>query len=89
MAVVRTLGRSASELKRLTSPKTKVMGFSGPLKFLSGLAPVLTVIAGVLDQLNGYALVYVGITGDGFWVSARRAVGLAGKRKGGRLLDCK
>lgn len=87
VAVVRVIGRSAAELKRVTSPKSKIL--PTPLAFLTRLAPVFGVIAGVLDQMNGYALVYVGITGEGFWPSARRAVSLAGKRKGGRLLDCK
>ncbi|ORY34237.1 plasma-membrane choline transporter-domain-containing protein [Naematelia encephala] len=85
VATVRVVGRSAAEMKRITSPKSKIL--PSPLSFLSNLAPVFAVIAGVLDQLNGYALVYVGITGEAFWPSARRAVGLAGKRKGGRLLD--
>nr|XP_031863504.1 uncharacterized protein CI109_000754 [Kwoniella shandongensis]KAA5530576.1 hypothetical protein CI109_000754 [Kwoniella shandongensis] len=85
VATVRVVGRSAAELKRITNPKSKVL--PTPLHFLTSLTPIFTVIAGVLDQLNGYALVYVGITGDAFWPSARRAVGLAGRRKGGRLLD--
>lgn len=79
-------GRAAAELKRVTSPRSNIL--PTPLLFLSKLTPVFTIVAGVLDQLNGYALVYVGITGDAFWPSARRAVGLAGKRKGGHLLDC-
>ena len=84
VATVRVVGRSAAELKRVTrSPALPT-----PLMFLSSLTPVFTVIAGVLDQLNGYALVYVGITGDAFWPSARRAVGLAGRRRAGHLLDC-
>lgn len=81
------MGRSAAQMKRVTSPKSRIL--PTPLSFLSYLTPGFTIIAGVLDQLNGYALVYVGITGDPFWPSARRAVGLAGKRKGGKLLDCK
>ena len=85
--MVRTAGRSVSELRRVTSPRANVL--PSWLSFLTGLSPVLKVLAGVLDQLNGYALVYVGITGDAFWPSARRAVGLAGKRKAGHLLDCK
>ncbi|WVQ93672.1 hypothetical protein IAU59_000748 [Kwoniella sp. CBS 9459] len=85
VASVRVVGRSAAELKRVTNPKSKIL--PTPLHFLTALAPVFTIIAGVLDQLNGYALVYVGITGEAFWPSARRAVGLAGRRKGGKLLD--
>lgn len=82
---MRTVGRAASTLKQYTSPKnTRLPSF---LSFLHHLAPVFTIIAGVLDQLNGYALVYVGITGDAFWPSARRAVGLAGRRRVGKLLD--
>lgn len=86
VAIVRVVGRSAAELRRLTSPKSKLL--PAPLVFLSKLTPLFAIIAGVLDQLNGYALVYVGITGEAFWPSARRAVGLAGRRKGGRFLDC-
>ncbi|WRT63851.1 uncharacterized protein IL334_000776 [Kwoniella shivajii] len=85
IAVVRTVGRAAAEMKRVTNPKSKIL--PTPLHFLTGLTPIFSIVAGVLDQLNGYALVYVGITGDAFWPSARRAVGLAGRRKGGRLLD--
>lgn len=80
------IGRSAAAMKRVTSPKANIL--PAPLVFLSKLTPVFSIIAGVLDQLNGYALVYVGITGEAFWPSARRAVGLAGRRKGGKLLDC-
>lgn len=69
-------------MKRVTSPKV----LPTPLGFLSRLTPVFSIIASVLDQLNGYALVYVGITGEAFWPSARRAVGLAKRRSG--LLDC-
>jgi hypothetical protein len=58
------------------------------LGFVTRLTPVFAIVAGVLDQLNGYALVYVGITGEAFWPAARRAVGLAGRRRGGHLLDC-
>ncbi|WVF66040.1 hypothetical protein IAT40_000778 [Kwoniella sp. CBS 6097] len=85
VATVRVVGRSAAELKRVTNPKSKIL--PTPLHFLTALAPIFTIIAGVLDQLNGYALVYVGITGEAFWPSARRTVGLAGRRKGGKLLD--
>lgn len=86
VATVRVVGRSAAELKRVTSPRSKLLPSS--LGFLSKLTPFFAIIAGVLDQLNGYALVYVGITGEAFWPSARKAVGLAGKRSGGDLLDC-
>ncbi|WVR03619.1 hypothetical protein IAU60_000611 [Kwoniella sp. DSM 27419] len=85
VATVRVVGRSAAELKRVTNPKSKIL--PSPLHFLTGLAPMFAVVAGILDQLNGYALVYVGITGEAFWPSARRAVALAGRRNGGRLLD--
>ncbi|ODN76186.1 hypothetical protein L202_06106 [Cryptococcus amylolentus CBS 6039] len=85
IAVVRTVGSAAASLKQFTSPRNpRLPSF---LTFLHHLSPVLTVIAGVLDQLNGYALVYVGITGDAFWPSARRSVSLAGRRKAGHLLD--
>ncbi|WVO16732.1 hypothetical protein L204_104415 [Cryptococcus depauperatus] len=85
LATVRTIGRSASTLKRLTSPKyNKLPHF---LLWLNHLTPILVLMEGVLDQLNSYALVYVGITGEPFWPSARRAVGLASRRRVGRLLD--
>ncbi|WVQ80868.1 hypothetical protein IAT38_002975 [Cryptococcus sp. DSM 104549] len=85
IAIVRIAGRSAYTLKRLTSPKYTAL--PTPLTWLRNLTPVFSIVASVLDQLNGYALVYVGITGEAFWPSARRAVGLAGKRRGGKLLD--
>lgn len=87
VATVRVVGRIANELKRITSPRSKVL--PNALSFLHSLTPILTMIASVLDQLNGYALVYVGITGESFWPSARRAVGLASRRNSGKLLDCK
>lgn len=86
MAIVRFVGRGAAELKRVTSPRSNVL--PPWLTFITKLTPLFAVVAGVLDQLNGYALVYVGITGEAFWPSARRAVGLAGRRRGGHLLDC-
>ena len=87
VAVVRVIGRSAAAAKRVTSPRSKYL--PAFLSFLTNLSPAFALIAGVLDQMNGYALVYVGITGEAFWPSARRAVGLAKGRKGARLLDCK
>jgi len=87
VAIVRLAGRAAAEMKRITSPRSNIL--PGPLMFISKATPLFAIVAGLLDQLNGYALVYVGITGDAFWPSARRAVSLAGRRKGGHLLDCK
>ncbi|EIW67934.1 hypothetical protein TREMEDRAFT_40073 [Tremella mesenterica DSM 1558] len=84
VAIVRVVGRSAAELRRITSPRNPL---PAPVAFLSKLTPLFAVIASVLDQLNGYALVYVGLTGEAFWPSAKRAVNLAGRRKGGRFLD--
>jgi hypothetical protein len=52
------------------------------------LTPVFGFLAGLLEQVNGYALVYVGITGEAFWPSARRAVSLVGRKHRGHLLDC-
>ncbi|KDQ10206.1 hypothetical protein BOTBODRAFT_190664 [Botryobasidium botryosum FD-172 SS1] len=52
---------------------------------LSAFHP-LTILAGmisVLDSLSAYGLVYVGVTGEGFWVSARRARELTGNGSGG------
>ncbi|WOO76951.1 CTL-like protein [Vanrija pseudolonga] len=85
VASVRLVGRMAAELKRITSPRSKVL--PSALSFLSHLTPFFNITASVLDQLNGYALVYVGITGDAFWPSARRAVGLASRKNAGKLLD--
>lgn len=87
VAIVRLAGRAAAEMKRITNPRSNIL--PTPLTFISKMTPLFSIVAGLLDQLNGYALVYVGITGDAFWPSARRAVGLAGRRKGGHLLDCK
>jgi hypothetical protein len=77
VAIIRVIGRLASVLRRISIRYTP----------FAVLTPLLTLVAGVLDQLNGYALVYVGITGEAFWPSARRAVGLAKKRRARRLLD--
>ena len=60
-----------------------------PVDLISVIAPVIAVLSGLLDHVNGYALIYVGVTGEAFWPSAKRAIGLAGRRKGSRLLDCK
>jgi hypothetical protein len=60
-----------------------------PVDLVSVIAPVIAVLSGLLDYVNGYALIYVGVTGEPFWPSAKRAIGLAGRRKGSRLLDCK
>lgn len=45
----------------------------------------------MLDQLNGYTLVYVGITGQPFFFSARAVASLVTRRNRGsgrKLLDC-
>lgn len=88
VAISRAVGRFALEARRITHPRSKVL--PGPLTFLQNLTPLFTLLASVLEQLNGYALVYVGVTGDAFWPSASRAVKLASRRRGavGRLLDC-
>lgn len=84
VASVRVVGRTANELKNLTAPRR----LPRSLSFLARLMPIFSVAASILDQVNGYALVYVGITGEAFWPSARRAVGLASRRRSGQLLDC-
>lgn len=85
VASVRVIGRAASELKGLTTPRR----LPRSLSFMARLMPIFSVAANIMDQVNGYALVYVGITGEAFWPSARRAVGLASRRRSGQLLDCK
>jgi hypothetical protein len=60
-----------------------------PVDLVAAISPVIVVLSGLLDYVNGYALIYVGVTGEAFWPSAKRAIGLAGRRKGSRLLDCK
>lgn len=87
VAVLRIVGQLAARARRIVHPRANVL--PGPLLFLTALTPLFTAVASILDQLNGYASVYVGITGEPFWPSAKRAVRLAGKRKGGagRLLD--
>lgn len=87
VATMRVVGRTAAELKRVTSPRSHVL--PSALSFLTSLTPIFSIIASVLDQANGYALVYVGVTGEAFWPSARRAVGLTSRRNSGKLLDCK
>jgi len=87
VAVLRIAGQIAARARRIVHPRANVL--PSALSFLSALTPLFTAVASVLDQLNGYALVYVGITGDPFWSSAKRSVRLAGRRRGGtgRLLD--
>jgi len=59
-----------------------------PVDLVAVISPVIVMLSGLLDYVNGYALIYVGVTGEAFWPSAKRAIGLAGRRKGSRLLDC-
>lgn len=76
-------------IKQRLSPQSRRNAFIPiPTDLLSIIAPILNALAGLVDYVNGYALVYVGITGDPFWPSAKRAVRLAGKRGRSRLLDC-
>lgn len=60
-----------------------------PVDLVAVISPVIALLSSLLDYVNGYALIYVGVTGEAFWPSAKRAIGLAGRRKGSRLLDCK
>lgn len=85
VATMRIVGRTAAEMKRVTSQRRKVLPRA--LSFLTSLTPIFSIVASVLDQANSYALVYVGVTGDAFWPSARRAVGLTSRRNCGKLLD--
>ncbi|BEI89586.1 uncharacterized protein CcaverHIS019_0209480 [Cutaneotrichosporon cavernicola] len=85
VATMRFVGRAAAEMKRITSPRSKVL--PSAFSFLTSLSPVFSIVASVLDQANSYALVYVGVTGEAFWPSARRAVGLTSRRNSGKLLD--
>jgi hypothetical protein len=53
--------------------------YTGPLLFAAGY------LEDVAGSLSKYALVYVGLTGEGFWVSARRARALvSGAENGSR-----
>lgn len=84
-----TDGLLSCMIKQRLSPQSRRNAFIPiPTDLLSIIAPILNALAGLVDYVNGYALVYVGITGDPFWPSAKRAVRLAGKRGRSRLLDC-
>ncbi len=51
--------------------------YTGPLLFAAGY------LEDAAGSLSKYALVYVGITGEGFWVSARRARALVTSAESG------
>ena len=51
--------------------------YTGPLLFAAGY------LEDAAGSLSKYALVYVGLTGEGFWVSARRARALAAGAESG------
>jgi hypothetical protein len=70
VATVRVVGRTAAELKRITSPKSQIL--PSPLMFFAKLTPLFAIVAGVLDQLNG------SVTGQG--QEGRKAAGLYVKR---------
>ncbi|KAL7409201.1 plasma-membrane choline transporter-domain-containing protein [Mrakia frigida] len=89
MAVLRAVREVAYSLKKATSPSTisSLPEFFHPLNILE---PIFGIVASILDQLNGYALVYVGITGEAFFPSARAVAGLVARRNRGsgrKLLD--
>lgn len=90
LTMVKTSHRLAVELSRATSP-TRLAGLPDVLRPLGAMEPIAGIVAGVLEQLNGYALVYVGVTGEPFLRSAR-AVGALLRRRargsGRKLLDC-
>lgn len=73
-----------SWLRRLTTPPQ--------LRFLAPLHPLAFLgnwIAS-LDTISTYALVYIGITGDNFWQSAKRARGIVanhGSTAAARVID--
>ena len=51
--------------------------YTGPLLYAAGY------LEDAAGSLSKYALVYVGLTGEGFWVSARRARALVAAAEGG------
>ncbi|KDQ50222.1 hypothetical protein JAAARDRAFT_142283 [Jaapia argillacea MUCL 33604] len=53
-----------------------------PVAMVCGLAA--TYLESATGTLSGYALVYVGLTGDRFWVGARRSRVLVGVAEGGQ-----
>lgn len=57
-------------MRRFTTPPQ--------LRFLAPLHPLAFVgrFIAPLDSVSTYALVYIGITGDGFWSSAKKARGI-------------
>lgn len=70
-------------LRRLTTPpQLRFLAPLHPLAFLSGAIATL-------DSVSTYALVYIGVTGDGFWPSARRARGIVPNpgAKSARIVD--
>jgi hypothetical protein len=84
------LGSVDRNLLQATSPSSisALPEFLHPLNLLE---PLFGVVASILDQLNGYALVYVGITGEAFFPSARAVAGLIARRNRGsgkKLMDC-
>ncbi|KAH8080812.1 plasma-membrane choline transporter-domain-containing protein [Filobasidium floriforme] len=85
VAVMRFLGRVAIELRRALNSRSGMLPI--PVDLVAAISPVIVMLSGLLDYVNGYALIYVGVTGEAFWPSAKRAIGLAGRRKGSRLLD--
>ncbi|PWY98248.1 hypothetical protein BCV70DRAFT_153168, partial [Testicularia cyperi] len=86
LAVIRTLAVMAETARRIS---TAVQERRVP-KVLQPLTHVVVVLAGLAAVLQGYsdlALVYVGVTGDGFWASAKKSAQLATRRGVKGILD--
>ncbi|EST09511.2 Choline transporter-like protein [Kalmanozyma brasiliensis GHG001] len=79
LSIVKTLTVVAETARRISDAATQ----RRVPKFLQPLTHVVVLLAGLGAVLQGYsnlALVYVGVTGDGFWTAAKKSAQLVSRR---------
>lgn len=80
---------SAFALVRMREALRKARGTGSLLASFECVAPAIVFLCGVAENISGYAIIWCGITGVGFWASSRRVTGLIRSNGMGRTADCK
>lgn len=73
-------------LKRWTRPANGLLPNWAACLYLT--APLVALLASFVENISSYALIWSGITGEGFWQSTRRVTGLVRGNGMSKTADC-
>lgn len=79
---------SSFVLVRARKALRKARGTHSILASFECIAPAVIFLCGVVENISGYAIIWCGITGTGFWPASRRVSSLIRSNGMGRTADC-